>query len=235
MGSMRTPSRPSVLCIGHAGASALAPPNTLRSFEIAMRLGVDVVEFDVRTARRRLFLAHMVLDAWRPGCLELEQALRWLAREADERLELVVDLKTPGAEDAVIGALRRHRLLQRAVLASQCPPTLRRVRAIEPSARTAISVAGPLSRLAQRWGDWRAAVLAELRAGRYCALMAHRRLVDVPLVESVRATGAQLHAWTVSGAADAAALARLGVDGIVTADPRVVVGQHPDNAPLIGR
>lgn len=216
-----------MLCIGHAGASALAPPNSLRSFELAMRLGVDVVEFDVRAAFARLWVAHTVLDAWRPGCLELDGALRWLAREADERLELVADLKTPGSEEAVVRAVRRHGLLRRTTFASQCSPILRAVHASEPSARTAISVAGWLSRVAQGWGDWRAEVLAELRTGRYCALMAHRRLVDAPLVESVRATGAQLHAWTVSAAGDATALVRLGVDGIVTADPRVLLPTEP--------
>jgi glycerophosphoryl diester phosphodiesterase len=211
-----------MMWIGHGGASALAPANSLRSFALAAEFGVDVIEFDVRLARGRLLLAHTPLDAWRPGCLELDPALRWLATAADARLELVVDLKTRGTEVAVVDALRRHRLLDRALLASQRPPILRRVQAVEPSARTAISVAGWASRLAQRWGDWRAEVLAELRAGPYSALMAHRGLVDASLVESVRATGAKLHAWTISRAGDVSDLARLGVDGIVTSDPRLL-------------
>jgi glycerophosphoryl diester phosphodiesterase len=208
--------------IGHGGASALAPANSLRSFALAVEHGVDVIEFDVRLARGRLLLAHAPLDAWRLGCLELDAALRWLATEADDRLEVVVDLKTGGTEVAVVDALRRHGLLDRALLASQRPPILRRVQAVEPSARTAISVAGWPSRLAQRWGDWRAEILAELGAGRYAALMAHRGLVDASLVESVLATGAKLHAWTISCAGDVSDLARLGVDGIVTSDPRLL-------------
>ena len=162
-----------------------------------------------------------MFDAWRPGCLDLDTALRWVAEEMEERLELLVDLKTPGSEYAAV-ALRRYGFLERAVLSSQCPPILERVRDIVPSARTAISVAGRLSRLAQRWGGWRARVLGELGAGRFCALLAHRGLVDRALVDDVRATGAELYAWTVSGARDASALARIGVDGIVTADPRLV-------------
>jgi glycerophosphoryl diester phosphodiesterase len=211
-----------VRCIGHGGASALAPANSLRSFELAARLGADAVEFDVRLARGRLLLAHTALDALRPGCLELEPALRWLAGELDDRIELLVDLKTPGIEEAVVDGLRRHGLLDRALVSSQCPPILRRVRDVDRRVRTAISVAGWLSRRVQRWGRWRENVLAELRAGRYVALMAHRRLVDARLVESVRDAGAELHAWTVRGRADAAALTRLGVDGIVTTDPRLV-------------
>jgi glycerophosphoryl diester phosphodiesterase len=34
--------------IGHGGASALAPANTLASFDAALEVGIDMVEFDVR-------------------------------------------------------------------------------------------------------------------------------------------------------------------------------------------
>lgn len=214
-----------VRCIGHGGASGLAPGNTLRSFALAAELGVDVIEFDVRLVRGRLVLAHTVFDALRPDCLELEPALRWLGgEELDERVELLVDLKTRASAKPVVAALRRHRLLGRSVLSSQCPPILREVHAVAPEARTAISVGGLVSRLAQRWGDWREQILGDLRERRYTALMAHRALVDTQLVERVRETGAELHAWTVSAPAAASALEALGVDGIVTTNPRFVTG-----------
>lgn len=41
----------SVLIIGHRGAAAVAPENTLRSFERALLDGADGIEFDVRLAR----------------------------------------------------------------------------------------------------------------------------------------------------------------------------------------
>jgi glycerophosphoryl diester phosphodiesterase len=214
-----------VRCIGHGGASGLAPANTLRSFALAVQLGADVVEFDVRLWRGRIVLAHTVLDACRRDCLELEPVLGWLAGEGlGRRTDLLVDLKTPGIGEPVVEALRRHGLLERSVLASQCPPILREVHGVAPEARTAISVGGRISRLAQRWVQWREEILADLRARRYVAVMAHHRLVDPQLVERVRDTGAELHAWTVRGQAAATALASLGVDGIVTTNPRFVTG-----------
>ncbi|MDQ3819478.1 MAG: glycerophosphodiester phosphodiesterase, partial [Acidobacteriota bacterium] len=39
------------LIIGHRGAAAVAPENTLASFERALRDGADGIEFDVRLAR----------------------------------------------------------------------------------------------------------------------------------------------------------------------------------------
>ena len=61
--------------IGHGGASALAPANTLSSFDAALEIGVDVVEFDVRAWRGELLLAHTLLDARQRGNLTLSQAL----------------------------------------------------------------------------------------------------------------------------------------------------------------
>lgn len=40
-----------VLLIGHAGASKLAPANTLKSFQKAIDLGADYIEFDVHISR----------------------------------------------------------------------------------------------------------------------------------------------------------------------------------------
>lgn len=209
-------------CIGHGGASALAPANSLRSFATAARLGADVLEFDVRAWRGRLILAHTMLDAGRGGWVELEPALRWLAASVDEGIELLVDLKSAGTEAAVLDALRRHGWQERAVVSSQCRPVLRRVRELDARARIGISVAGRLSRRVQHWSAWRDEVLDELRSGRYGAVMVHHRLVEPALVERVHEAGAQIHAWTIRASRHATALAGLGVDGIVTTDPRLV-------------
>jgi glycerophosphoryl diester phosphodiesterase len=48
----RSPAAPTpLLCIGHRGASARAPENTLASFETAIGDGADGLEFDVRLTR----------------------------------------------------------------------------------------------------------------------------------------------------------------------------------------
>lgn len=208
-------------CIGHAGASGLAPANSLRSLDLAVELGADVVEFDVRRCGGRLLAAHDVLHARRPGVLALEDVLRWAAGQS---VAVNVDLKTAGTEEEAVEGLRRHGLLERALLCSQVVPILRRVRAVDPAARTGLSVAGCFSRALHRWGDWRHTVLAELREGGHSALMAHRRLVDAALVDRVHAAGAEVHAWTVRRPDEAQRLTALGVDGIVTTDPRIVLG-----------
>jgi glycerophosphoryl diester phosphodiesterase len=212
-----------VKCIGHGGASALAPANTLRSFELAADLGADLIEFDVRRSRGRLVCAHSPLHVL-PGVLQLEDALDALAGPRFAALEFVADLKTPGTEAPVVDALRRHGLLDRSIIASQCVPILARVREHDPHARTGISIAGRLSRRKQRWRVWREEVAAAVRECRYDAVMAHRNLIDAELADRIRSAGGQLHAWTARGRADVDALRDLGLDGVVCDDPRHLYG-----------
>ena len=213
-----------MLCIGHGGASQVAQANTLRSFALAADLGADRIEFDVRVWRGRLAIAHTSLDARRAGCLDLEAALRELSGPRYDHVGLVVDLKTPGTGAPVVDALRRHDLFDRALLTSQCRPILQDVRAHAPTARVGISVAGRLSRMMQRWGAWREEVAAAIRDGHYDALMAHHRLVDEELVSRVKDAGAEIHAWTLDAVRPIRELRALGVDGVVTGDPRHVLG-----------
>ena len=62
---------------------------------------------------------------------------------------------------------------------------------------------------------------AALRAGRCDALMAHWRVVTEPLVERVHEAGGMLFVWTVDDREAIHKLARDGVDGIITNDPRL--------------
>ena len=207
--------------IGHGGASALAPANTLASFDAALEVGVEMIEFDVRQGRGGLVLAHTVFHARRGGCVTLEQALSHLAAARFAGVTLGVDLKHTGCEAAVLDALRRHGLVERTLCCSQVAPVLDRMRSLEPRVRTAISVGGSLARASRRWGDWRRRVLDGLAARRWDGLMAQHRLIDAALVADVSARGARLYGWTLGDRRRIDALRELGVHGLVSGDPRL--------------
>jgi glycerophosphoryl diester phosphodiesterase len=207
--------------IGHGGASALAPANTLASFDAAAEVGVDMVEFDVRAWDGELVLAHPVLHARRSGNVRLADALAHLAARRFKDVELNVDVKHVGCEAALLERLRHASLLDRTLISSQVPGVLDRVRSHEPRARVGISVGGRLARFSRRWRDWRAGVLAGLNAGRWDALMAQHRLVDGALLSDVVDRRGRLYAWTVNERAAITSFQRLGVHGIATADPRL--------------
>jgi glycerophosphoryl diester phosphodiesterase len=207
--------------IGHGGASSLAPANTLASFDAALSVGVDMVEFDVRAFRGELVLAHTILHSRLPRLVRLDEALSHLSSPRFAGIELNVDLKRPGCEPALLEALRSWGLLKRTLISSQVPEVLDRVRAIEPQARVGISVGGGIARLSRRWRDWRSQVLHGLSVRRWDAVMAQHRLVDRRLMEEVESRSGRLYAWTVNERVAIDRLLGLGVHGITTGDPRL--------------
>jgi glycerophosphoryl diester phosphodiesterase len=225
--------------VGHKGAAHIAPGNTLASFEAAVRTGVDMIEFDILSERPdgtgRLLLAHDY-EALRAGePLTLQQGLEHLAGAAYEGIELDVDVKLPGYGHRVVQALRETGLVQRSLVSATYPHELDAMRAIEPVLRVGWSVPrarrdytenrwtmAPALALLMAYRAWLPArARSELRAGRFDAIMAHWRLVTPALVRAVAAGGGQLYVWTVDDAAQMARLTEMGVDGIITNDPRL--------------
>ncbi len=195
--------------------------NTLASFDAALEIGVDMVEFDVRAWKGELVLAHTIFHARRGGSARLRDALAHLSARRFSGVGLNLDLKHIGCEAAVLDGLRHTGLLERTLICSQVAAVLDRVRALEPSVRTGISVGGRIARLSRRWGDWRDHVLSGIAARRWDALMAQHRLVDGELLDEVAARRGRLYAWTVNERPTIDWLQALGVHGIATADPRL--------------
>jgi glycerophosphoryl diester phosphodiesterase len=225
--------------VGHKGAAHIAPGNTLASFEAAVQVGVDMIEFDVLSENLngsgRLLLAHdyEALRAAEP--LTLQEGLEHLAGSAYEGIELDVDVKIPGYGVRVVEALHEYGLVERSLVSGTFPDELDAMRAVEPSLRVGwsvprarrdytedlLTVVPALAMLTgyRAWLPRRAR--AELRSGRFDAIMAHWRLVTPALVRAVAEGGGELYVWTVDDAAQMAKLTAMGVDGIITNDPRL--------------
>jgi glycerophosphoryl diester phosphodiesterase len=231
------PAVSGLIRVGHKGADHVAPGNTIESFEAALAHGVDMIEFDVlRTRDGRLVLAHDYGDAQRRECFTLEQGLEHFAGEAYAGVELDVDLKLPGYEPEVVEGLSRHRLVERSLVSTMYTESLDRLGELEPALRRGWSVPrvqrdylkAPLYVRVPVYGMARymrarmpRLAAARIRAGGCEAIMAHRILVSRRLVRAVHASGGQLYVWTVDDAAKIRALEKLGVDGVVTNDPRL--------------
>jgi glycerophosphoryl diester phosphodiesterase len=140
-----------LLRVGHRGAAALAPENTLGSFEAALAHGVDAIEFDVLDlAGGPLVLAHSndlaevshgaasgtvrdrsltELREYAPELPTLDEALDFLGRRD---VGVHVDLKLTTRLDEVVEALERHGLGDRSVVSSFHLGSLRAVSARGP-------------------------------------------------------------------------------------------------------
>jgi glycerophosphoryl diester phosphodiesterase len=221
--------------VGHKGADHVAPGNTIASFEAALEHGVDMIEFDVlRTRDGRLVLAHDREDAEKREPLTLEEGLDHFAGEAYADVELDVDLKLPGFEREVVEGLAERGLTDRALVSTTYLESLERLGELAPGLRRGWSV--PRAKRDYTRSAWAVpayGVLRWLRArlpGRAArliagggaeAVMAHRLVVSRRLVERVQAVGGQVYVWTVDDPARIAALEALGVDGVITNDPRL--------------
>jgi glycerophosphoryl diester phosphodiesterase len=226
--------------VGHKGAAHIAPGNTTASFDAALAAAVDMIEFDVLPEdpedrlRSPLILAHDYQHV-APDALTLEEGLSHLAAPQFADVELDVDLKLPGYEERVVEALRRHELVERALVSTQYMRSLVALRKLEPglrlgwsvprvrrdytsSALTAVPAWALLLRMRRRLP---AVATAHVRAGRCDALMSHWRLVTPRLARMLREAGADLYVWTVDDAAQIRRLEALGVTGVITNDPRL--------------
>jgi glycerophosphoryl diester phosphodiesterase len=222
--------------VGHKGADHVSPGNTLASFEAALEHGVDMIEFDVLRLRDgRLVLAHDFDDAGRPDALTLDEGLDHFAGEAYAGVELDVDLKQPGYEREVVDGLSARGLSDRALISTHYLESLDLIGELRPGQRRGLSVprltsdptksawkrpiALGMAVVARRLIPIRAGRL--ICAGRFEALMCHWRLVSPQLVRAVHSAGGQLYVWTVDDADAIEHLSALGVDGVITNDPRL--------------
>ncbi len=224
-----------VIRVGHRGAAALAPENTLQSFEAALDHGVDAIEFDVLAlADGPLVLGHS-LDELPADRATFDDALEFLR---DRDVALHVDLKLTTRLDEVAGAIERHGVGERTVVSSFHLPSLRAVAAHAPQLPIGFTYPEDRYGVSKRRGmkpvirlgtlALRRAVVARIpqmiaRAGA-TALMLQHAVVSPAAVARAHAAGAAVWAWTVDDPDELARLERAGVDAVISNDPRIFSG-----------
>jgi glycerophosphoryl diester phosphodiesterase len=218
---LRRGTRP--LLIGHRGAAALAPPNSLESLHAAVDAGVDGVEVDVvRGAGGALVLAHG--PDVPPDAPRLDDALA-LVRELGVFVQL--DVKLTGAAREIGRAVQDAGLEERAFASSFSMGALAELREEAPwlprsythPKRPASALLRPL--LPLRLPTW----LEQVGAA---ATTLKGSVITRRVVEVCRRRGIAVHAWTINDPGTARTLVERGVDAIITDDPRSVPGGITD-------
>jgi len=194
--------------IGHRGAAGHAPENTVASFDAAIALGCDEVETDVWLAPDgRLVISHD--RPARDAGLTLDEVLD-LCRG---RVGVNVDMKCDGDELRAVetGTVVATRIASRSdpdvYVSSFWWAALAEARRTAPAVRRAF--------LFSDSPDRSALIASALTLGLW-ALHPERAYVTRELVTAAHAAGLRVNAWTVNDAAEIAAFAALGVDGIIS-------------------
>ena len=230
--------------VGHKGADAIVPGNTIASFEKAVELGADTIELDVLwlqdahlplEQRAPLVIAHDWEDAARRTPLSLTEALDAFLEPPLDRVEIDLDVKLPGREEELVDALRERGLIERAMISTMELHTLGRVLQLEPGLRRGwtypkvtkdwtskrwakLPMAGALVGMRYRLPGLAAEKLPKFGGE---AMWVYHPLVSARLARICKLAGVELIAWTVDDEARMSRLVELGVTGLVSNDPRL--------------
>ncbi|HET7699647.1 MAG TPA: glycerophosphodiester phosphodiesterase [Candidatus Limnocylindria bacterium] len=202
--------------IGHRGAKAHAPENTIASFQKALDLGCDEIETDVWLMDGDALVISHDRPASVAGLLTLDDVLDFCRG----RMAVNVELKCgqSDAQAAVSGERVARHLRRRAdadvYVSSFWYPALAAARAAAPAVRRAF-VFGAAPDMD--------ALLMQARALELWALHPEHWYVTPERVAAAHAAGLVMNAWTVNDPAEIATLAGWGVDGIMS--------DHPERVP----
>jgi glycerophosphoryl diester phosphodiesterase len=235
-----------VVC-AHRGDKAFAPENTLSAFRQAADKGADAIEFDVKlTSDGQVIVLHdQTVDRTTNGTgniaklplvalLDLDAGIQFPGKFPGEkiptleqvfetvgkRLYMNVELtnySTPNdlLVSKVADLVRKHGMQTRVLFSSFFSRNLHKARMLIPEVPCGLLT---LPGLMGSWGrtfTWR---------GNYAALHPYMTDVDPGLVFRIHAAGKRVNVWTVTAEADIKRMIGLGVDGIITDDPALVLG-----------
>ena len=219
------------LIIGHRGAAALLPENTLGSFAKAIELGVDAIELDVYAIDGRLLVIHDdTLERTTNGKGKLEAhsiaALRALDAGRGERipfLEEVFDL-VAGRVAINVELKGKHTALPVAATAARYPNTKVIASSFdhaELAVFRATTKATPVAPLFDKDHSRMFEIAQDLHAW---SVNVSRKIASKALLDAARARGFRTLVYTVNDPAEAARLRRDGATGVFTDCPDKVSG-----------
>lgn len=230
--------------IGHRGAAAHAPENTLESFAAAVDLGVDAIETDVQqTSDGELVLIHdKTLDRTTNGkglvrktpwnVIKTLDAGSWFAerfrgakvpllrdalQQYGRRTELVLEIKRARSGVEALDMVREFELLDRVTFTSFEIKVLKKIKSREPAAKAGF--------ISSKISDVKHAL--EAGVDQFCP---PAKKISRSLVDQWRAMGLEVRAWGVKDEALMRAAIAAGVDGMTVDFPGVLL-RALDRAP----
>jgi glycerophosphoryl diester phosphodiesterase len=224
------------LCFAHRGASGHEPENTLAAVEKAIALGSDWIEVDVyvvagelivihderleRTTSGAGYVSHTSLAYLRSldaGKGQSVPTLREVLDSVDGRAGINVELKGPKTAGLTVSLIeeyveKRQWSYEHFIVSSFSRRQLKEVGKLDPSIRIGILIDRPRRHYAR---------FARLYSA--YALHIHVSLVNARSVKRAHERGLKVFVYTVNSPEDIHRLESLGVDGIFTDFPELVV------------
>jgi glycerophosphoryl diester phosphodiesterase len=220
-----------MLRIGHRGARAYAPENTLLSFKKAIEIGVDAIELDVRKTKDNQIVVIHDADVKRTtdgeglvSELTLKEIKSFSAGEGekiptlqealvflDKKVKVFVELKETGIEEAVLFVVHELGLEKNIVIVSFLEESLRRVRDLDKDIETGLIYA-------KHKNPIKAAL--ELKSNFLFALY---RFTHTTNVAKAHESGLKIIVWTINKPEEVEEYVKKGVDGVASDKPDILM------------
>ncbi len=234
-----SPVAPRPLVGAHRGASARAPENTLAAFQAALEDGAEIVELDVHLTRdgflavihdpatRRVTgvdgaVAALTMDELRRLDAGRHKGAAWAGEGIPElgdvfallKGRVLVNVEVKGGVEAVPVVARRvgeYDMAADVIISSFDRATVRAASSLPAGPRTGLLSDAALPD-----------PVAAVRAVGASLLHLEHSLVTPEVMAALRDAGLGLVAWTVNAPEEMRRLAALGIDAILSDDPRLL-------------
>jgi len=218
------------LRVGHRGAKAYEPENTIRSFMKALELGVNAIELDVRrtkdgeivvihdaevdrTTNGKGLVSELTLSEIKRLSTDkgekiptLEEALDFL----DRKVKILIEIKEVGIEEKVLDIVRKRGLEDNVIIISFHEEALRRIRELSDKVETGLIYVKHKDPIG---------VALSLKAQYLLPLY---RFIHSAFVKKAHEKGLKIIAWTINTVEEAQEYANKGVDGIASDKPDIL-------------
>lgn len=216
------------LIIGHRGASAVAPENSMAAFEAAIAAGADGIEFDVRLSRDgvpviihddtlqrthglRRRVAELTADELRSVHVPSLRELFVLMSRNNLILCLEIKASSPNLPNLCSQLVHEFGFEGRVIVECFDLTVLEKVTALKKAA-----LFEPRIYTEQSLIDRSLKVGASM-------LALHHRLAKSPLVEKAKLAGLRVVVWTVDDPAWIARAQAMGIEALITNDPATMI------------
>ncbi len=226
-----------ILIIAHRGASSIAPPNTLKSFQKAIELKADYIEFDVHQSKggeiviihdayikdvngQKKFIKDMELKEIKSidaGEGENIPTLKELIKIAKGNIGLQCEVKAPNFSKELVELFTRENLIDSSIISSFMLNELLELQKLNSSFKLALLIP-PEVRSARRLSKYSQKAIIN----NFYAVHPYFGSINIDFVKEMHDYDMKVNTWTVNKEFNIRDVLKMGVDGIISDDIQLV-------------
>jgi glycerophosphoryl diester phosphodiesterase len=226
-----------VLIFAHRGASNIAPPNTLKAFQKAIELKADYIEFDLHQSKdgeiviihdayilhtngQKKFIKDMVMKeikAFDVGEGEKIPTIKELIKIAKGNIGLLCEVKAPNFSKDLIELLKRNNLIKTSILSSFMFDELLEFQRLESNLKLGLLIPSVIISSQKLIKYSQKAI-----NNNFYAIHPYFKSINEEFIKLAHDNNMRVFVWTVNRESDIRRVLKMGVDGIISDNVKLV-------------